>query len=70
MAVFLQRIVNGKSDKISNKLYSILLSMHKRGLFYSKWLMTIKNTLSDNEFEHISDNHSNIPLTIAKKLKP
>ena len=31
---FWQRIVNGKSDKISNKLYSILLSMHKRGLFH------------------------------------
>ena len=36
MIGFWQTTVNGKSDKISNKLYSILLSMHKRGLFHSK----------------------------------
>ena len=69
MIGFWQRIVNSKSDKISNKLYSILLSMHKRGLFHSKWLMTVKNTLYDNGFEHIWDSHSNIPLNISKKIK-
>ena len=66
MIGFWQRIVNGKSAKISNKLYSILLSMHKSGLFHSKWLMTVKNTLPDNGFEHIWDSHSNIPLNISK----
>lgn len=69
MIGFWQRIVNGESDKISYKLYSILLSMHKRGLFHSKWLMSIKDTLSDNGFEHLWDNQSNIPLTISKKIK-
>ena len=29
MIGFWQRMINGKQDKISNKLYSILLTMHK-----------------------------------------
>ena len=45
MIGFWQCIVNGKPDKISNKLYSILLSMHNRDLFHSKWLMYIKKYL-------------------------
>ena len=69
MIGFWQSIVNSRSDKISNMLYSILLSMHKRGLFHSKLLMTVKNTLYDNGFEHIWDSHSNIPLNISKKIK-
>ena len=47
----------------------ILLSIHKRGLFHSKWLMTVTNTLSDNGFEHIWDSHSNIPLNNSKEIK-
>lgn len=31
-----QRIVNGKQDKISYKLYKILHTMHLRGFFHSK----------------------------------
>ena len=41
-----QRLVKGKQDKISHKLYSILLAMHNRDFFYSKWLLCIKNTLT------------------------
>ena len=39
MIGFWQRIVKGKQDKILSKLYYILLEMHNRDFFHSKWLL-------------------------------
>ena len=36
---FWQRLVNGKQDKISYKLYSILLVMHNRDIFPFKMVV-------------------------------
>ena len=69
MIGFWQRIVNGKPDKISSKLYSILLAMHNRDLFHSKWLMYIKDILNDSGLEHYWLNQTNVPLHISKSIK-
>ena len=69
MIGFWQRIVNGKPDKISSKLYSILLAMHNRDLFHSKWLMYIKDILNDSGLEHYWLNQTNVPLHISKSVK-
>lgn len=53
MIGFWQRIINGKPDKISHKLYKILLVMHQRGFFHSKWLLSIKNTLHECDKEQV-----------------
>ena len=45
MIGFWQRIINGKTDKISYKLYKSLLGMHLQDLFHSKWLLNIKTIL-------------------------
>ena len=45
MIGFWQRIINGKTDKISYKLYKSLLGMHQQDLFHSKWLLNIKTIL-------------------------
>ena len=45
MVGFWQRIINGKHDKIAYRLYKILLSMHQRDLFHSRWLLCIKECL-------------------------
>ena len=37
MIRFWERFINGKPDKISSKLYNILLSMHNRDLYHSIW---------------------------------
>ena len=50
MIGFWQRLINGKHDTISRKLYSILLSMQTRDLIHSKWLMYIKYILNDSGF--------------------
>ena len=47
MIGFWQRIVEGKQDKISNKLYHILLEMQNRDFFHSIWLLYIKSILND-----------------------
>ena len=36
MVGFWQRLINGKPDKISNKLYKILLVMHEKDFFSFK----------------------------------
>ena len=69
MIGFWQRIVNGKPDKISSKLYSILLSMHNRDLFHSKWLMYIKNILNDSGLVFNWLNQANVPINISKSVK-
>ena len=69
MIGFWQRMVNGKQDKISNKLYSILLGMHKRGFFHSKWIMYIKCILTESGNEHVWLNQADVPSNISKSVK-
>ena len=69
MIGFWQRIVNGKPDKISSKLYRILLSMHNRDIFHSKWLMYIKNILSDSGLVFNWLNQADVPINISKSVK-
>ena len=66
MIGFWQRIINGKVDKISYKLYNIILNMK---LFYSKWLAAVKSILTDSGFEQLCINQDNIPMAISKKGK-
>ena len=53
MIGFWQRIINCKTDKISYKLYKILLAMHQHGLFHSKWLLSFKNILHESDKEQV-----------------
>ena len=69
MIGFWQRIINGKVDKISYKLYSVILNMNNRNLFHSKWITAVKSILTDSGFEHLWINQDNIPMTISKKVK-
>ena len=69
MIGFWQRIINGKVDKISYKLYSIVLNMSNRNFFHSKWITADKSILTDSWFEHLWINQDNIPMTISKKVK-
>ena len=69
MIGFWQRIINGKVDKISYKLYSIILNMGNSNLFHSKWLTAVKSILTDIGFEHLWINQDNIPMTVSKKVK-
>ena len=45
MIGFWQRIVNGKQDKIAQRLYKILLAMQEGDYFHSKWLLSVKIVL-------------------------
>ena len=63
MIGFWQRIINGKQDKIAFKLYKILLSIHERNLFHSKWLLTVEKCLN------VWQSQENVPLNIAKSVK-
>ena len=38
-------IINGKKNKLSNLLYSVLINESNNGIFVSKWIQTIKNIL-------------------------
>ena len=69
MIGFWQRIINGKQDKIAFKLYKILLSMHERDLFHSKWLSTVENCLNVTGFSNVWQVQENVPLNIAKSVK-
>lgn len=68
MIGFWQRIINGKTDKISYKLYKILLTMHQRDLFHSKWLLSIKNILHDCD-KGLCWLNQEAPLNISKVVK-
>ena len=65
MIGFWQRLVNGKPDKISSKLYSILLAMHNRDLFQSNWLMLIKDILKYSGLVHNWLNQAHVPVNIS-----
>ena len=69
MIVFGQRIVKGKQDKISSKLYHILLEMHNRDLFHSKWLLYIKSILNDCGKDYFWLNQDGIPSNISINVK-
>ena len=68
MIGFWQRIINGKTDKISYKLYKILLAIHQQDLFHSKWLLSIKNILHECDKEQVWSNQE-APLNISKIVK-
>ncbi|MEW8548676.1 MAG: hypothetical protein AB2693_34680, partial [Candidatus Thiodiazotropha sp.] len=69
MVGFWQRIVNGKQDKVSFRLYKILLAMHQGGFFHSKWLLSIKNSLTSNGYDTVWQSQENVPLNISKSVK-
>ena len=71
MIGFWQKLINGKSDKISYKLYKILLALHEKDIFHSKWLLSIRNTLhkSDKDLTWLSQvAHVNIAKVVKTKL--
>ena len=61
MIGFCQRIINGKQDKTAYKLYKILLSMHERDLFHSKWLSTVEDCLNMTGFRNNWQLQENVP---------
>lgn len=71
MIGFWQRIINGKPDKISHKLYKILLAMHQQDFFHSKWLLSIKNVLHECDKEQIwlaQEASNSISKAVKQKL--
>ena len=69
MVGFWQRIINGKQDKISYKLYKILLEMHNGDFFHSKWLLQIKDCITTTDYLNFWESQQNIPLGLAKMVK-
>ena len=71
MVGFWQRIVNGKQDKIAFKLYKVLLSLHQRDLFHSKWLLSVKDSLISSNHDMLwnSQDTVSVPKNIAQKVK-
>ena len=73
MVGFWQRIMCGKREKNSYTLYSILYQLSKRGIYHSKWLLDIKNTLYECGFNLMWDNQiiaksDNISKNVKKCL--
>ena len=52
MIGFWKRVITGKQDKISSVLYRLILDMHMRNTFHSKWLSFIENILNSCGFSH------------------
>ena len=69
MAGFWQRIVNGKHDNIAYKLYKILLPVHQRDLFYSKWSLSIKDSFISSDVLWTSQATVPIPKTVVQMVK-
>ena len=69
MVGFWQRIINGKQDKIAYRLYKILLSMHERDFFHSKWLLSIKYCLTLSGNQNNWQLQEGVPVGIAKLVK-
>ena len=55
--------------KLPIKLYKILLSMHERDLFHSKWLSTVEDCLNMTGFRNIWQLQENVPIGIAKLVR-
>ena len=70
MVSFWQRIVNGKQDKIAYRFYKILLCMHQRDFFHSKWLLGIKDCLISSGHDIVWNSQDTVPVpqTIGKML--
>ena len=45
-------MITGKQDKISSVLYRLILEMHMRNTFHSKWLSFIEKILNSCSFSH------------------
>ena len=69
MIGFWQRNIIGKQDKLAFKLYKMLLSMHERDLFHSKWSLTVQNCLNVTGFSNAWQSQEDFPLIIAKSVK-
>ena len=71
MVSFWQRIVNGKHDKIAYRVYKILLCMHQRDFFHSKWLLGIKDCLISSGHDIVWNSQFTVPVphTIGKMVK-
>ena len=71
MAGFWQRIVNGKHDKIAYRLYKILLSLHQRDFFHSKWLLSIKDSLVSSGYADLWNSQDTIlvPQNLGQLVK-
>ena len=69
MIGFWQRIVKGKQDKNSNKLYHILLETHYRDRFHSKSLLYIKSILKDCGKYYFWLNQNEIPTNTSMSVK-
>lgn len=65
MVGFWQRIVNGKQDKISLKLYKILFALYQGGFLHSKWLLSIKDCQILNGIDNVWNSQDNVPLSIS-----
>ena len=52
MIGFWKRVITGKQDKISSVLYRLILEMHMRNTFHSKWLSFVENILNSCGFSH------------------
>ena len=59
-------IINGKKNKISNLLYSVLINESKNGNYVSKWIQTIKNILISVGKPNLLTPHSLIVQNIFK----
>ena len=70
-AVFWQRIVNGKHDTMAYRLYKILLTMHHRDFFHSKWLLSIKDSLISSGYTDIWNSQDTIlvPQNLGQLVK-
>ena len=67
---FWQRIMCGKREKISYALYSILYQLSERGIHHSKWLLEIKNTLYDCNYNLMWDEQAVLKSDcISKNIK-
>ena len=68
MVGFWQRIINGKHDKIAYRLYKILLSMHQRDLFHSRWLLLSKNALYQVVLIVVGSEHFGYSCSCCSKM--
>ena len=69
MIGFGKELLMVKQDNIAFKLYKILLSMHERDWFHSKWLLTVENCINVTGFSNVWQSQENVPLNIAKSVK-
>ena len=75
MINFWSKVVCGKEDKLSYRLYKILYYMSEQGIFQSQWLHTIRTILQKCELDYFWYNQFQLPkmdflrLKVKQKLK-